>query len=96
MRVAGPRSKHNDRFCWRQYNRRICVPIKYTCDVKLFLACLLASRLVGWLVCGLNGVRMSVHVLWFVNENTYKIGPLSGGGAYCECASGVFGKPLPD
>ena len=50
----------------------------------------------GWLVCGLNGVRMSVHVLWFANENTYKIGPLSGGGAYCECASGVFGKPLPD
>ena len=74
----------------------MCVPTKYTCDVKLFLACLLASRLVGWLVCGLNGVRMSVHVLRFVNENTYKIGPLSGGGGYCECASGVFGKPLPD
>ena len=38
----------------------------YWIDVCV-IACLLASRLVGWLVCGLDGVRMSVRVLWFVN-----------------------------
>ena len=64
----------------------------YWIDVCV-IACLLASSLVGWLVCGLNGVRMSVHVLRCVNENTYKIGPLSGGGTIVNVLLVFLGSP---
>ena len=48
----------------------------------------------GWLICGLNGVRMAVHVLCFVNEHAYKIGPVRGGGGPVVDAFLVFlGSP---
>ena len=36
---------------------------------------------------------MSVHVLRFVNENTYKIGPLSGGGLIVNVRLVFLGSP---
>ena len=36
----------------------------YSIDVCV-IACLVASRLVGWLVCGLDGVHMSIRTQYF-------------------------------